>query len=307
VKISVAITTYKRAWALQYSLESLLQQSRKPDEVVIVLKPSGDGSEDVIRRYYDKLPIHVIEQKKGNFTDAVSMAIRHSNGDIILFMDDDAIAEKDWVMKYERTFQQQDVGGASGLTYIARLEDGKIIRTNELYYPPIPTKEVFYRRPLPQFSDYCGWISISGFMGLKDCPGPIIKSTSLGGVNMGFRRELIVECPLATLYKKSRRGLWNEQTLVVCVRKKGYHTYNLTEPGVAPIVWHIQHTHSLTRRKGFWQEFWLHYDRVANFWRLKRLEVNVSYMAYLVALLVALRRKPLQRLLATIYALIVRI
>jgi len=307
VRISVAITTYKRAWALQYSLESLLQQSRKPDEVIIVLKPSGDGSEDVIRRYYDKLPIHVIEQKKGNFTDAVSMAIRHSNGDIVLFMDDDAIAEKDWVMKYERTFQQQDVGGASGLTYIARLEDGKIIRTNEIFYPHTPTKEVFYRRPLPQFSDYCGWVSISGFMGLKDCPGPIIRSALLDGVNMGLRRELVADCPLDILFKKSKRGVWNEKILAICIVKKGYNTYSLREPSLAPIVWHIQHTQSLTRKKSFWQEFWLHYDRVANFWRLKRLGVNVSYMAYLASLFVALRHKPLQRLLATIYALIVRI
>ncbi|MGC9107452.1 MAG: glycosyltransferase family 2 protein [Infirmifilum sp.] len=306
MKISVAITTYKRAWALRYSLESLLQQSRTPDEVVIVLKPSGDGSEEVIRRYYDRLPIHVIEQEKGNFTDAVSMAIRHSNGDVILFMDDDAIAEKDWVMKYEKTFQQQDVGGASGLTYIARLENGKVIRTNEMFYSLIPTKEVFYRRPLPQFSDYCGWVSISGFMGLKDCPGPIIKSALLDGVNMGLRKELVADCPLDTLFKKSKRGLWNEKILATCIRKKGYNIYSLREPSLAPIVWHIHHVHSLTRRKGFWQEFWIHYDRVANFWRLKKLGVEVSYTAYLAALIVALRRRPIQRLLATIYGLVVR-
>ncbi|MGC9108201.1 MAG: glycosyltransferase family 2 protein, partial [Infirmifilum sp.] len=295
MRISVAITTYKRAWALPYSLESLIQQSRSPDEVVVVLKPSGDGSEEVIRRYDSKLPIRVIEQTKGNFTDAVSLAIRNSKGDIVLFIDDDAIAEKDWVKKYEDIFQNNDVGGASGLTYIAILDSGNILKkTSEIFYPSIPTKEVFYRRPLPYFRDYCGWVSVSGFMGLRPCTGPVIKSALLGGVNMGFRRELVMDCPLDTLYKKSRRGLWNEQTLAICVRKKGYNTYNLMEPGVAPIVWHIKHMQSLTRRKGFWQEFWVHYDRVANFWRLRKLGVEVSYTAYLAALIVALRRRPIQ-------------
>ena len=48
MKVSVAIVTYRRAWALPYSLSSIASQTRRPDEVIIVLKPSGDGSEEVI-------------------------------------------------------------------------------------------------------------------------------------------------------------------------------------------------------------------------------------------------------------------
>jgi len=45
VKVTVAMVTYRRAWALPHSLASIAGQTRKPDEVLIVLKPSGDGSE----------------------------------------------------------------------------------------------------------------------------------------------------------------------------------------------------------------------------------------------------------------------
>jgi hypothetical protein len=32
----------------------------------------------------------------------------------------------------------------------------------------------------------------------------------------------------------------------------------------------------LTRGRGFWHEFWIHYDSVANYWRLKKLGAQVS-------------------------------
>ncbi len=37
---TVAIVTYRRVW-MPHSLASIVNQTRKPDEVVIVLKPSG--------------------------------------------------------------------------------------------------------------------------------------------------------------------------------------------------------------------------------------------------------------------------
>jgi glycosyltransferase involved in cell wall biosynthesis len=51
VKVTVAMVTYRRAWALPHSLASIASQTRKPDEVLIVLKPSGDGSEEIINKF----------------------------------------------------------------------------------------------------------------------------------------------------------------------------------------------------------------------------------------------------------------
>ncbi len=101
MKVTVAMVTYRRVWALPHSLASIANQTRKPDEVVIVLKPSGDGSEEVISSFSTQLPIELVVQERGNFTDAVQMAIDNAKGDVILFLDDDAVAEKKWVEKYE--------------------------------------------------------------------------------------------------------------------------------------------------------------------------------------------------------------
>jgi glycosyltransferase involved in cell wall biosynthesis len=77
------MVTYRRAWALPHSLGSIVRQTRKPDEVLIVLKPSGDGSEEVMRSFSTQLPIKLVVQERGNFTDAVQMAIDNARGDSV--------------------------------------------------------------------------------------------------------------------------------------------------------------------------------------------------------------------------------
>jgi glycosyltransferase involved in cell wall biosynthesis len=86
--------TYKRAWILPYSLLSIASQTRKPDEVVVVLKTSRDGSEEIISKFSSLLPIKLLIQRQGNFTDAIqNMAIGSAAGDLILFIND-GVAEE---------------------------------------------------------------------------------------------------------------------------------------------------------------------------------------------------------------------
>jgi hypothetical protein len=218
-----------------------------------------------------------------------------------------AVAEERWVEKYENLFNSlPNVGGISGVTYKAYIESGMVVKTYVPFYDEKPTKNTFYRKPLPEYVNYYGWIARSGFMGAKAPPGDVFLSTSLDGVNMGLLRKAVKDCPLAGLFKRSRKGLWNEKILAYCAKKKGYDTYKALGPG-APSVWHLVHADSLTRGRGFWHEFWVHYDRVANYWRLKKLGAQVSPYAYLAACLVSLRRRPLPRLLATLYGWLVRL
>jgi len=58
-----------------------------------VLKPSGDGREEVIRSFSSQLPIKLVVQVRRNFTDAVQMTVDNAKGDVILLLDD-AVAEE---------------------------------------------------------------------------------------------------------------------------------------------------------------------------------------------------------------------
>ena len=157
MKVTVAMVTYRRAWALPHSLASIANQTRKPEEEVIAPKPSGDSSEEVMRSFSSQLPIKLVVQEGGNFTDAVQMAIDNAKGDVILFLDDDAVAEEKWVEKYEDLFNSlPNVGGISGVTYKAYIESGKVVKTHEPFYDEKPPRNAFYRKPLPEYVNYCG-------------------------------------------------------------------------------------------------------------------------------------------------------
>jgi glycosyltransferase involved in cell wall biosynthesis len=307
LKVSVAIVTYRRAWALPYSLTSLVNQTRRSDEVVVVLKPSGDGSEEVISRFSSSLPIKLVIQREGFVVQAYQMAIDNASGDIILFLDDDAVAEERWIEKYIELFEELlNVAGIGGTVYTAYFNNSVLLKAREHFLPMKPPRNVFYRKPLPELSDYVHWLSIAGFRGFKQVPEEgVFKSIGLSGANMGFKSEAIADCPIAELYRRSRKGYLFEQVLAYCARKKGFNIYEV-KGSRAPIVWHIMHSQSLTRSKGFWHEFWLHYDRLATFWRLKKLGAKMSLLAYLVGSIIMLRKETLPRLLATIYAWIVR-
>jgi len=303
--ISAIVVTYRRGWALPYALFSLAAQARPPDEVVVVLKPSGDGSEEVVEYFSKVLPIRLVVQEGGGPAAAYALAIREARGGLILFIDDDAVAHEEWAARYEALFGRlEGAGGISGPVYRALLEGGRLVKTQEPFYEPSYTRPGPHREPLPEFSGYCGWIAKSGFMAKRPCGDDVAPSALLGGVNMAFRREAVEDCPLAQLYRTSRRAFWFESLLAYCARRRGFHTYVAQGPG-APSVWHIAHPDSLTRRRGFWGEFWIHYDRAAMYKRLKALGVRVSPWRYALALALSLRKRPLPRLLATLYALAV--
>jgi glycosyltransferase involved in cell wall biosynthesis len=158
VKVTVAMVTYRRrAWALPYSLTSIANQTRKPEDVVIVLKPSGDGSEEVMRSFSTQLPIKLVVQERGNFTNAVQMAIDNAKGNVILFLDDDAVAEERWGEKYENLFNSlPNVGGISGKSHKAYIKSGKVVKTHEPFYDEKPPRNAFHRKPLPEYVNYCG-------------------------------------------------------------------------------------------------------------------------------------------------------
>jgi GT2 family glycosyltransferase len=305
--VSVVITTYKRAWALPNVLTSLTRQSVPPDEVVVVLKPSGDGSEDIIREYARKLPIKLVIQEEGNAAGAAELGIKNSNHDYVLFVDDDAVVREDWVERYVKLFSElRDAGGIGGLVYKAFYRGGRIELVDERFYAEEPSRRGPHRRPLPEFTNYCGWVSTSGVVGAKTCSEPVVPSVYLSGVNMGFRREIVKGCPLSTLYKGSRKSFHYEIMLCYYVRRKGFNTYLARDSGIAPIAYHIVGVESLTRGRGFKHEFWLHYDRAMDYWRLKKLGADVKLAHYILAMLIMMRKKPISRALAFIYANITR-
>ena len=100
--------------------------------------------------------------------------------------------------KYENLYNSlPNVGGISGVTYKAYIENGMVVKTYEPFYDEKPPRNAFYRKPLPEHQDYYGWVARSGFLGAKAPPGDVYLSALLDGVNMGLLRNAVKDRLLA--------------------------------------------------------------------------------------------------------------
>jgi GT2 family glycosyltransferase len=124
-------------------------------ETVIVDGGSTDCTFDVIKQYPVKL---VQEPKRGGISAARNLGISHSEGNLVVFLDDDAIAEMDWLENLVKPFENEKVAGVCGKVF------------------PI-TNSLFNREFAPDYDQ-----------------GSDIKETKyFVGCNMAFRKSAIVE------------------------------------------------------------------------------------------------------------------
>lgn len=107
MRVSVIIPVYNAEKTIVSCLESLHIQSCIPDEVIVVDNYSTDKTVHLVKCFVEHEGISNIilcsENKKGQAA-ARNKGINLSNGDIIVFIDSDCIARKDWVEQIKKTF-----------------------------------------------------------------------------------------------------------------------------------------------------------------------------------------------------------
>jgi GT2 family glycosyltransferase len=113
--VSVIICTYNRHNCLEYCLKSIKRQNYQNYEIIVVNGPSTDDTKNLLKKIKD---IIVIQQ---NFLDGISAArnsgISAARGDIIAFIDDDAVADINWLKSLVDGYGDASVGGVGGVVY----------------------------------------------------------------------------------------------------------------------------------------------------------------------------------------------
>jgi glucosyl-dolichyl phosphate glucuronosyltransferase len=102
VKISVIICTYNREDYIGESMQSLVLQdfSRDDYEVLVVNNNSKDDTEKICRQFIDTHPgfhFYYFNESEQGSTPARNTGARHARGELLIFMDDDAVAEKEFL------------------------------------------------------------------------------------------------------------------------------------------------------------------------------------------------------------------
>ena len=117
MNISVVIPTYNRIELLKRSIDSVINQTIKPSEIIIVDDGSNDGTEAMVKKKYDSLKL--IKQKNKGASAARNSGIKASSGEWICFLDSD----DEW--KNDKLEKQ--------ITAVANNSDYKFFHSNEIW------------------------------------------------------------------------------------------------------------------------------------------------------------------------------
>lgn len=101
LSISVIIPTYNGAQKVVQALDSLLSQSRMPDEIIVVIDGSTDNTKSIIESKNYKFPhFRILEQENGGRAKVRNTGASDATSELLLFMDDDMVAPKQWVEEH---------------------------------------------------------------------------------------------------------------------------------------------------------------------------------------------------------------
>jgi glycosyltransferase involved in cell wall biosynthesis len=91
--ISVVVCTYRRQALLPDLFAALRAQTRPADEIVIVDNEVSDATAALVRDAASGLPIHYVSESTLGLSHARNRGAAESQGDLIVFLDDDALPE----------------------------------------------------------------------------------------------------------------------------------------------------------------------------------------------------------------------
>jgi len=140
-KVSIIMPVYNGDKFLRESIESVLSQTFKDFEFIIINDGSTDSSLSIIKEYSNKdSRIKIIDQKNKGVSTSRNNGIKNSVGEYIAFIDSDDLWSKEKLEIQINTFLKDKDLKICGTWGMVINESGKEIRKFE--YPPIIDKEI---------------------------------------------------------------------------------------------------------------------------------------------------------------------
>ncbi|NHZ33268.1 glycosyltransferase [Massilia rubra] len=172
ITFSIVINTLDRADLLQETLESLCRLRYAGQfEVIVVNGPSADHSEQVIAAWLPR--IRSARCPVPNLSVSRNIGICMAAGDVVAFIDDDAIPEPEWLTQLAAAYDDAGVGGAGGRVLDS---SGYTFQYHYASANRVGDVDISHRTDTPQLC----------FPGSRQFP-------YLQGTNASFRRSALLE------------------------------------------------------------------------------------------------------------------
>lgn len=153
MKISIITVVYNSVDVIKIAIESVLNQTYKNIEYIIIDGKSTDGTVEIIQKYGDKIHEFVSESDKGIY-DAMNKGLKLATGDVIgILNSDDFYISNDVIEKVVKVFEEQQVESmfadliyvkAKNLNKVVRYYDSSYFSPDKFAYGWMPAHPTFF-------------------------------------------------------------------------------------------------------------------------------------------------------------------
>jgi GT2 family glycosyltransferase len=158
IGLTAAICTRNRTAILNRALSSLVKQTLPPNEIIVVDNaPIDDANHELVSKRFPE--VRYLKESVEGLDYARNRALSESNQDIVAFLDDDAVADKNWSKEILSVFKENpDVGVCTGRVLPLSLEteaqrifesNGGFSRGNVQIFLPLDASKRLHGRRAP--------------------------------------------------------------------------------------------------------------------------------------------------------------
>lgn len=101
-KVSAVVPVHNSEAYIGETLDSLVGQKRRFDEIIVVDDGSADGTVERAGRY----PVRIMTVPRCGRSAARNIGMREARGDILAFIESDAVYERDWLLEVMKKFDE---------------------------------------------------------------------------------------------------------------------------------------------------------------------------------------------------------
>jgi glycosyltransferase involved in cell wall biosynthesis len=198
--VSVLVPTYRRPALLVQCLDGLARQTLTAHEVLVVVRRDDSESRASIANRSD-LPLREVVVDRPGVVAARNAGLDIAAGDIVAFIDDDAIPHPDWLARLVEHYADPAVGAVGGRDQIYH---GDVLDTGPLF------------RRVGILTWYGRFISMH-HLG----QGPARDVDFLKGVNMSFDRRRNPDVRVDECLRGQGAQVYEETTVCLQIRQRG--------------------------------------------------------------------------------------
>lgn len=124
--VSVVIPTYNRALYLRQAIKSVLMQTYKKFEIIVVDDGSTDNTKDVVSQWPQ---VRYINQENQRIAVARNTGMKNAKGEYIAFLDSDDLWAPEHLQRCVQILEENDHVGLVGGSHAYFNDNGKILKT----------------------------------------------------------------------------------------------------------------------------------------------------------------------------------